>query len=84
MLQRIAYENMISSAIFSGFSCFLFFAGFNAGKKSTSFLLTHPSFSMKIKQQIKFHRIAWGDPHKTLPYKENSGQWWGVEEHTSM
>lgn len=50
MLQRTAYENMISSAIFLGFSCFLFFAGFNAEKNPTSFLLNHPSFSRKIKQ----------------------------------
>lgn len=40
MLQRTAYENMISSAIFLGFSCFLFFASFNAGK--INILPPHP------------------------------------------
>lgn len=40
MLQRTAYENMISSAIFLGFSCFLFFASFNTGK--INILPPHP------------------------------------------
>lgn len=79
MLQRTVYENMISSAIFSGFSCFLFFVDFNAAKKSTSSLLNHPSFSRKIEQQIAFCRTAGGCPDKTLTCKENSGQLWGTE-----
>lgn len=79
MLQSTVYENMISSAIFSGFSCFLFFVDFNAAKKSTSSLLNHPSFSRKIEQQIAFCRTAGGCPDKTLMCKENSGQLWGTE-----
>lgn len=82
MLQRTVYENMISSAIFLCFSCFLFFADFNAAKKSTSFLFNHPSFSRKIKQQIC--RTAGGYPDKTLSRKENSGQLWGTEEKISV
>lgn len=46
MLQRTAYENMISSAIFLGFSCFLFFAGFNAEKK-TNILPPQPPIFLK-------------------------------------
>lgn len=78
MLQRTAYENMISGAISLGFRSFLlFFASLNAGK--INILPPHtPIFLDENKATNQICRRAWGHPDKTLLYKENSGQ--GVEK----
>lgn len=81
MLQRTAYENMISSAIFLGFSCFLFFAGFNAEKKKNNILPPQPPIFLKENKINHILHDSWGYPDKNLPGKENSEQWWGREKH---